>query len=101
MTFDLQEAFLEEDSASNPVGALLDHPRESPRTEERQADSIEATPDLIQRLARQLSLLQGEDPDEQPFPLRRPRWQYHCARAKTLLSITPAEQQALALVLRR
>ncbi len=56
------------------------------------------TPDLIERLARQLAWMNGEDPDEQPHPLRYPRWRFYCGRAKALLSITPEEHLALATV---
>ena len=101
MTFDLQEGHLEENGASEQVEALFERVRERPRTEEQPAEPLEITPDLIQRLARELSLASGEDPDERPFPLRHARWHFHYARAKTLLSITPAEQEALAAVLRR
>lgn len=100
MTFDLQEEHLEPEGAvSEQVEVLFERLRESAQPDERRAKPVEITPDLIQQLARQLSLAYGEDPDEQPFPLRHPRWQYHWARAKTLLSITSAEQQALASVL--
>jgi hypothetical protein len=101
VTFDLQEVHFEPDAASKQVEALFERVRESPRTEEQPAEPREITPDLIQRLARQLSLARGEDPDDRPVPQRHPRWHYHYVRAKTLLSITSAEQQALALVLRR
>ena len=56
------------------------------------------TPELIERLARQLAWINGEDPDEQPRPLRHPRWHYHRGRAKALLSITPDEYLAMAAV---
>lgn len=87
--------------ASEHVEVLLDRFRETSRTEEQRTEPVEITPDLIRQLARQLSLADGEDPDEQPFPLRRPLWQQHYTRAKTLLSVTPAEQRALAAVLAR
>jgi hypothetical protein len=59
----------------------------------------EAKFERVRQLARRLALAHGEDPDEQPFPLRHPRWRFHCARAKVLLSISEAEHQALAAVL--
>ena len=99
MTFHVQEAHFEHDTASEQVEALFERLRESPRADEHRVDPVTVTPDLIQRLARELSRAHGEDPDEQPFPLRAPRWRYHCARAKTLLAITAAERQALASVL--
>ena len=56
--------------------------------------------ELIRQLARELALAHGEDPDEQPYPVRHPRWRFYCARAKVLLSISEAEHRALAAVLR-
>lgn len=100
MTFDLQEVHFEADVVSEQVEALFEQVRERLRTKEQPAEPPEITPDLIQRLARQLSLACGEDPDERHFPCRYPRWHYHYSRAKTLLSVTPAEQKALAAVLR-
>lgn len=65
-----------------------------------QPELSEVSPDLIERLARQLALMNGEDPDEQPHPLRYPRWRFYCGRAKALLSISPEEHLALATVRR-
>ena len=102
MTFDLREAHVEtDDVVSEQVEALFERVREQPGPEEEQPKPLEITPDLIEALARQLSLAYGEDPDEQPHPLRFPRWRFHYSRAKALLAITPDEQQALATVLER
>lgn len=57
-----------------------------------------ARPELVERLARQLAWANSEDPDEQVYPMRSPRWCYYRSRAKALLSITPAEQRALCAV---
>ena len=101
MTFDLQETHFEENATSEQLEAPFERFRESRLAKEHAEEPVEITPDLIRRLARRLSLACGEDPDERLFPQRHPRWQYHYPRAKTLLSITAAEQQALAAVLRR
>ena len=59
----------------------------------------EVTPELIEQLGRQLAVVNGENPDEQPCPSRFPRWRGHRPRAKALLVIGPIELRALAKVL--
>ena len=70
------------------------------RAMDAQPEPVAVTPELIEQLARQLAWMNGEDPDERPYPVRYPRWRFHCGRAKTLLSITAEEHLALAAVLR-
>lgn len=94
-TFDIEATRLE------AIGLNLKHPPAKPQPAEDGFAPVERTPELIEQLARLLSAASGEDPDEQPYPLRFPRWRFYCTRAKALLSITPSERRALTAVLGR
>lgn len=100
LMFDMQGAGLVLDEARADVGELWPEPLSEDREALETPSSQEGpTPDLVQALARQLAWAHGEDPDAQPHPLRFPRWRFHYARAKALLSISTAEHHALAAVL--
>ena len=96
MTFDMTEGefdYLLEVNEQQP------QPLEPSQAAAPLAEPVRSMPEVVEQLARKLALASGEEPDEQPYPLRFPRWRYHYARAKALLSITPSEYGALAAVL--
>ena len=99
MSFEMREPGFEQAQArTSPIEVTPEVQGYEPALASTQPPYVART-ELIRQLARQLSLAHGEDPDEQPYPLRHPRWRFHTARAKVLLSISEAEHRALAEVL--
>ena len=99
MSFEMREPGFEQAQAqTSPIELSSEVQGDEPALASTQPPYVVRT-ELIRQLARQLSLAHGEDPDEQPYPLRHPRWRFHTARAKVLLSISEAEHRALAEVL--
>ena len=99
MSFDMLSAGLEQGEArADTVEACLDEQDKGSASATKE-QARETRLELIRQLARQLALAHGEDPDEQPYPVRDPRWHFYYGRARVLLSISEAEHCALAAVL--
>ena len=99
MSFEMREPGFEQAQArTSPIESSPEVQGDEPALARTELP-YEARIELIRLLARQLAIAHGEDPDEKPYPLRHPRWRFHTARAKVLLSISEAEHRALAEVL--
>ena len=99
MSFDMLDAGFEQAEARADVVEVCQQKQAEDPAPATKGMAHDPRIELIRQLARELALAHGEDPDEQPYPLRHPRWRFYCARAKVLLSISETEHRALAAVL--